>query len=104
MAGPQIEKQTDRHEPEILAAHAHLHRAVIIKPGKQFIAVYPTIPFFGEDSSSLSTLRFVPRSIASVMALLYAAKSSGEVSSSTSSSVSGSSGASLFLRLWMRMD
>lgn len=110
MAGPQVQKKSDGREPEIIRAHTHLHCAVIKKSSKGFrislltLPVYSTSAFFKDVSSSLSTLRLVPGNMASVMAFLYAAKSSGEVRNSTSSSVSKSSGASLFLRLWMRMD
>ena len=105
MAGPQVQKQTDGHKPETLCAHTHLNCSVIKKSSKDFIVRYSTCVFFGAIFSfSLSTLRFVPLNIASVMAFLYAAKSRGEVRSSTSSSVSKSSGFLLFLRLRIKMD
>lgn len=46
MAGPQVEKKPDGHEPEVVRAHTHLHRAVIEKPGKDLRVRYPTDPFF----------------------------------------------------------
>lgn len=70
VASPKVKKQSDGHEPEILRAHTQLNRAVIQKPGKQLLVVYPATPFFDVGSSSLSTVRFVPLNIASVMAAL----------------------------------
>ena len=76
VAGPQVQKQADGHEPEFLRAHTHLHRSVIKKSSKGFRvslltqSVYSTCAFFKEVSSSLSTLRLVPLNIASVIAFL----------------------------------
>ncbi len=69
MATPQIEKQPDGHEPEVLRAHAHWYCGEIEKSGKGFFVRYPTATFFA-FSSSLSILRLVPRNMASVIASL----------------------------------
>lgn len=97
MALPQIEQLPERHKPHLFRPQVQLCRAVIEQPGKQFSVVYPAVTAFFEVSS-LSTFRFVPFSIASVIASLYSASSPGEVRSSTVSSVS-SGFFSLFLRL-----
>lgn len=100
VALPQIHKQPKRAEPEIICAHAHLNGSVIIQAREcDFIIHAPCVFFAVFSLSSLSMFRAVPLNMASVMAFLYAASSSGEVSSSTSSSLSRSRGASLFLRL-----
>jgi hypothetical protein len=82
-----------------------LHYTVIDQSGKQLFIRYPgggrlpTSAFFSE--SSLPTYRLVPFVIASMIAALYAARSYGEVKSSTASSVS-SSRFSEFCKLWIR--
>ena len=98
-ACPQVKEQADGHEPEFICAHAHLYAAVIEKPGKQLIVIYPAMVFFVPGSSSLSTWRRVPLNMASVTAFLYVASSIGVVSSSTVSSVSRVRGSSGCLRL-----
>ena len=69
MAFPQIEKQTERHQPDFIHSQMKLADTEIQKPGKQFLVCYPTDAFF-EGSSSLSILRLVPLSRASVIATL----------------------------------
>src|SRR5690554_2436433 len=86
VACPQIKKQSDGHEPKFLCIHTHLNCSIIKKPGKDFSVRYPTSTFFDAApletfSSSLSMSRLVPLNIASVIAFLYAAKSTGEVRS-----------------------
>ena len=77
-----------------------LRRSVIKKPGEQFLVCYPTCAFF--ELFSLSTFRFVPLNMASMMADLYSASSRGLVSSSTVSCVRSSCLSSGLLRLWMK--
>jgi hypothetical protein len=48
LTGPQVQKKADGREPEIICAHAHLYLAIIIKPGKQLIVVYPALRFLGK--------------------------------------------------------
>lgn len=97
MALPQIEQLPKRHKPQLFRPEVQLCRTVIEQPSKQFSVVYPAVTAFFE-LSSLTTFRFVPFSIASVIASLHSASSPGEVRSSTVSSVS-SDFFSLFLRL-----
>ena len=87
MTLPQIQQKTKRHKPHLFRSEVQLRRAVIEQPSEQFIIVYSAVTAFFEVSS-LSTFRFVPLSIASVIASLYSASSPGEVRSSTVSSVS----------------
>lgn len=101
MALPQIQQKPERHKPHLFRSEVQLRRSVIEQPGEQFCVVHSAVTaFFGV--SSLSTLRFVPFSIASVIASLYSASSPGEVRSSTVSSVI-SGFLSLFLRLCISM-
>ena len=60
VAFPQIQQQTERHQPHFILAEMKVGKAVIKKPGKQLRIGdrYPTYAFFG--SFSLSTLRLVP--------------------------------------------
>lgn len=97
MTLPQIQQKPERHKPHIFRTEVQLCRAVIEQPGKQLIIVYSAVTAFFK-LSSLSTFRFVPFSIASVIASLYSASSPGDVRSSTVSSVR-SCFFSLFLRL-----
>ncbi len=97
MAFPQIEEKAERHQPELVLRKVQLCDAKIEKPGKQLLIAYPTYTFFG--SVSLSMLRLVPRNIASVIAVLYSARSDGTVKSSTSSVVRTGLGLSLCFRL-----
>ena len=85
---PQVEKKTERRQPDLLGWKMQLRRSVIEKPGEQFLVCYPTCAFF--ELFSLSTFRFVPLNMASMMADLYSASSRGLVSSSTVSCVSSS--------------
>lgn len=85
VALPQIEEQSERHEPNLFLRQVEMRHAVIKKSSKQLTVAYSTFAFFGV--SSLSTLRLVPRCIAAMIALLYSARSYGVVSSSTVSSV-----------------
>lgn len=101
MALPQIHQKTERHEPHLFRSEAQLRRSVIEQPGEQLIIVYSAATAFFE-LSSLTMFRFVPFSIASVIASLYSASSPGEVRSSTVSSVR-SGFFSLFLRLCISM-
>ena len=101
MALPQIHQKAERHKPHLLRSKVQLSRSVIEQPGEQFCVVHSAVTAFF-DVSSLSTLRFVPFSIASVIASLYSASSPGEVRSSTVSSVR-SGFFSLFLRLCISM-
>lgn len=87
MTLPQIQQKPKRHKPHLFRSEVQLRRAVIEQPSEQFIIVYSAVTAFFEVSS-LSTFRFVPLSIASVIASLYSASSPGEVRSSTVSSVS----------------
>lgn len=73
MAGPQIEQQPERRQPHLVLREAQLNDAVIKEPGKQLIVCYPATVFF--PSSSLSTLRLVPRIMAFMIASLYSARS-----------------------------
>ena len=68
MALPQIHKQAEWEEHGFIQGKMKLRRPVIQKPGKQFRIAYPAAVFF--PSGSLSTFRFVPRYIASMMASL----------------------------------
>lgn len=86
MALPQIQQKPKRHKPHLFRTEVQLRRAVIEQPSEQLAIIHPTAEFF--EISSLSTFRFVPFSIASVIASLYSASSPGEVRSSTVSSVS----------------
>ena len=101
MALPQIHQKAERHKPHLLRRKVQLHRSVIEQPGEQFCVIHSAVAAFFEISS-LSTFRFVPFSIASVIASLYSASSPGEVRSSTVSSVR-SGFFSLFLRLYISM-
>jgi hypothetical protein len=51
VALPKIHKQPKGHEPEILRAHAHLYRAVIIQPSKRLIVAYSAVVFFAPSYS-----------------------------------------------------
>ena len=97
VALPQIHKEAEGHQPDLLHGQVELGCAIIQKPGKQFFAAYSAAAFFG--SASLRMFRLVPRYIASIRASLYRARSEGTVSSSTVSSVSSSLGLSLWVRL-----
>ena len=97
VAFPKVEQIAERHQPHFVETEMQLCRSEIQQSGKYFLVTYPTVTFF--ELVSLSTLRLVPLNIASMMAFLYAASSSGEVSSSTTSAVSSSRFASGFLRL-----
>ena len=101
MTLPQIQQKPERHKPHLFRTEVQLCRAIIEQPGKQFIIVYSAVTAFFEVSS-LSTFRFVPFIIASVIASLYSASSPGDVKSSTVSSVR-SCFFSLFLRLCISM-
>ena len=92
VALPQIQQKSKRHQPHLILRQMKVGKTVIKKPGKQLRIGdrYPTCAFF--ESFSLSTLRLVPLYSASVMAVLYPARSRGVVKSSTTSSVSGSLG------------
>lgn len=86
VAFPKIHKKSKRHQPKLLLRKMKLADAVIEKPGKQLFVIYSAAAFF--KSGSLSTFRFVPRYMASIMASLYPVSSIGDVRSSTSSAVS----------------
>lgn len=101
MALPQIHQKPERHKPHLFRSKVQLRRSVIEQPGEQFCVIHSAVTAFFEVSS-LSMLRFVPFSIASVIASLYSASSPGEVRSSTVSSVR-SGFLSLFLRLCISM-
>lgn len=60
MALPQIQQQTERHQPHFILRQMKVGKAVIEKSGKQFRIGYryPTCAFFA--SFSLSTFRLVP--------------------------------------------
>mgnify|MGYP007087572362 CR=1 FL=1 len=60
VALPQVEQQTERHQPHFILAEMKVGKAVIKKPGKQLRIGdrYPTCAFFA--SFSLSTFRLVP--------------------------------------------
>lgn len=60
VALPQIQQQTERHQPHLILAEMKVGKAVIEKPGKQLRIGdrYPTGAFF--ESFSLSTFRLVP--------------------------------------------
>ena len=100
VAFPQIEQEAKRREPHLISRKVQLRRPIVEKPGEQFSIRHPICAFFG--SSTLSTFRFVPLDIASMIAVLYAARSYGLVSSSTTSVVS-SARLSGSRRLWMRI-
>ncbi len=68
VAFPQVEQQTEGHQPEFLRGQMQHRHAEIQKPGEQLVVCYPACVFF--PSSSLCTSRFVPRYMASVMAAL----------------------------------
>ncbi len=73
VAGPQIEQQPEGRQPHLILREAQLYDPIIKEPGKQLIVRYPATVFF--PSSSLSTLRLVPRTMASMIASLYSARS-----------------------------
>lgn len=60
VALPQVEQQTEGHQPHFILAEMKVGKAVIKKPGKQLRIGdrYPTCAFFA--SFSLSTFRLVP--------------------------------------------
>lgn len=60
VALPQVQQQTERHQPHLLLAEMQVGKTVIKKPGKQLRIGdrYPTGAFF--ESFSLSTFRLVP--------------------------------------------
>ena len=97
MALPKVEQIAERHQPHFVKGNVQLCRSEIKQSGKEFLITYPTVTFF--ELFSLSTFRLVPLNMASMMAFLYVASSSGEVRSSTTSAVSSSRFASGFLRL-----
>ena len=101
MAFPEVEEQSERSHPHLILRKMKVGDAEIKKPGKKLPVGYSASGFFG--SVSLSTFRFIPFIIASVIASLYEARSEGTVRSSTSSSVRRGLGLSLFLRLWIIM-
>ncbi len=74
VAGPQIEQQPERRQPHLVLCEVQLNDAVVKEPGKQLFVCYPARLFF-PPPSSLSTLRCVPRVMASMMASLYSARS-----------------------------
>lgn len=86
MTFPQIKQKSKGHEPHLILQKIQMCKSVIKKSGEQFIVRYPTFVFF--EVCSLSIFLFVPLCIESIIALLYSARSNGEVKSSTSSSVS----------------
>ena len=107
MTLPQIQQKAERHKPHLFRRKVQLRRSVIEQPGEQFCVIHSAVTAFFEVSAtparcSLSTFRFVPFSIASVIASLYSASSPGEVRSSTVSSVR-SGFLSLFLKLCISM-
>ena len=66
---PLVEQMSDRHQPHFGLRPTEQGCSIKNQPGKQFFIAYPTDKFF-EGSSSLSTFRFVPLYIASMMAFL----------------------------------
>ena len=66
---PLVEQMSDRHRPYFGLRPTEQGCSIKNQPGKQFFIAYPTDKFF-EGSSSLSTFRFVPLYIASMMAFL----------------------------------
>lgn len=70
VAFPQVEKQSERHQPDFIDGEMQLRQPEIEQSGKQFLIIYPTAPFFPELSSSLWMFRLVPLYSASVMAVL----------------------------------
>ena len=73
VASPKVEKKTERRQPHLVLGEAQLNDAVVKEPGEQLIVCYPAAVFF--PSSSLSTFRLVPRTMASMIASLYSARS-----------------------------
>ena len=71
---PLVEKDADRHKQDLGFGPVQLSNTIINHSGKQFFVCYPgggrlpTSTFFSE--SSLSTYRFVPFIMASIMAFL----------------------------------
>lgn len=73
MTSPQIQKFSNRHQPESILKHMQLDGSVIVHPGKDLSVGYPAVVFFvpsPSDWSALTTVRAVPLNIASVMASL----------------------------------
>ena len=68
VALPQIQQIPERHQPRFLLGAPQGNRCIINQSGKQLLVAYPTGTFFG--SASLSTFRFVPRNMASMIASL----------------------------------
>ena len=68
VALPQIQQIPERHQPCFLLGAPQGNRCIINQSGKQLLVAYPTGTFFG--SASLSTFRFVPRNMASMIASL----------------------------------
>ena len=60
VAFPQVEQQTEGHQPHLILRQMEMGKPVIEKPGKQLRIGdrYPTCAFFA--SFSLSTFRLVP--------------------------------------------
>jgi len=66
---PLVEQVTDWHQPGLLLGPMEERYTIKNQSGKQLFVAYPTCAFF-EGSSSLSTFRFVPLYMASMMAFL----------------------------------
>ena len=72
---PLVEQVSYRHKPDLLFRSMKKGHTIKNQSGKQFFIAYPTGAFFDAAppvtlSSSLSTWRFVPLYIASMMAFL----------------------------------
>jgi hypothetical protein len=87
VASPKVEEHAKRRQLKPLWLHVHLHSREIVKAGKDGFVAYPPRLFFAEApfAGALVTFRAVPLNMASEIASLYAASSSGDVRSSTSS-------------------
>jgi len=83
---PLVEERAEWHKPDFALRPVEKGHTIKNQSGKQFLIAYPADPFF-ELSSSLWTKRRVPLYIDVIIASLYAARSSGEVKSSTASCV-----------------
>lgn len=81
MTFKQVKEKSERHKPCFVNGQIQLDYTVIKKSGKELLVTYPTAVFF--ELSSLLMFRFVPLYIDSIIAVLYSAKSNGDVKSST---------------------
>ena len=63
---PLVEQSAKRHEPDLTLCSSQQGHAVKEQPGKQLLVACPVYAFF-DGSGSLSTKRFVPLNIDSII-------------------------------------